>query len=108
MRAQEYLGRIKKIDTVLKNKAFEIKRLRDLGLNIGRTLDDVANLETERDGIIKTIEMLPEAEYDVLHKRYVQHETLQEIASDRKISYSLVTTIHGRALKKVEEIIHTV
>ena len=106
MSGKEYLQQVKKIDTQLKNKSFEIKRLKELGMNIGRVLDDMVTLDNERAQIIKTIEKLPEAEYDVLFKVYVQYETLQEVAADRKISYSLVATIHGRALKRLENIIN--
>lgn len=107
MSAKDYLKQIKKIDTQLKNKSFEVKRLKEFGLAVGQTFDDMQKLEIERAKIIRTIERLPEAEYDVLHKVYVQYETLQEVAADRGISYSLAATIHGRALKRLEEIINT-
>jgi DNA-directed RNA polymerase specialized sigma subunit len=106
MTGKEYLKQLKKIDTQLKNKAFELKQLKELGLSLGQTLEDTTKLEVERAKIIKTIERLPEAEYDVLHKVYVQGETLQEVAADRNISYSLVATIHGRGLKRLENIIN--
>lgn len=108
MNAKDYLRQIKKIDTQLKNKAFEEKQLREMGLPVGQVMEEKTNLQIERAKIIKTIEKLPEAEYDVLHKIYVQHETLYEVAADRGISYSLATTIHGRALKKIDELITTV
>ena len=108
MGAKEYLRQIKKIETMLENKAFEEKRLKELELPIGKVLEEKTNLQIERAKIIKTIEQLPEAEYDVLYKIYVQNETLYEVAADRKISYSLVTTIHGRALKKIDDLITTV
>ena len=106
MTAKEYLQQIKKIDTQLKNKAFEEKQLKELGLSIGQVLEEKTKLQTKRAEIIKTIEQLPEAEYDVLHKIYVQSETLYEVAADRKISYSLATTIHGRALKRLESFVN--
>lgn len=104
---KDYLKQIKKIETQLKNKAFEAKQLRELGLPFGKTNDDITRLHIERAKIIKTIEQLPEEEYDVLHKVYVQHETLQEVAAGRYISYSLAATIHGRALKRLIKIIDT-
>ena len=108
MTAKEYLQQIKKFDTQLKNKAFEEKQLKDLGLPLGQVLEEKTELQIARAKIIKTIEQLPEAEYDVLHKIYVQYETLYEVAADRDISYSLATTIHGRALKKIDDMITTV
>lgn len=106
MSGKEYLQRVKMIDTQLKNKSFEIKRLKELGMNTGRVFNDMAALENERAQIIKAIEKLPEAEYDVLYKVYVKYETLKEVAADRDISYSLAATIHGTALKRLENIIN--
>lgn len=106
MDAKAYLWQIKKIDTQLKNKAFEIKQLRELGAGTGRAMSDMTKLEIERANIIKTIERLPEAEYDVLHGIYVKYWSLKEVAIERNESYSTVTTIHGRALKNLEKLIN--
>jgi DNA-directed RNA polymerase specialized sigma subunit len=106
MSGKEYCSQIKKINTQIKNKNFELKELRESGLPLGPTLEAISKLDFEKRKIIRTIEKLPEAEYDVLHKVYVQHLTLQEVAAERDISYSLAATIHGRALKRLENIIN--
>lgn len=106
MTGKEYLKQIKKIDTKIRNKTVELKQLKELELSCVDLAKNIDLLIWQRRHIIQTIEELPEAEYDVLHKVYVQGETLYEVASDRKISYSLATTIHGRALKRVEAIIN--
>ncbi len=106
MIAKEYLREIRKIDTQIKNKAVELKQLKELDLPSGDLVSSINCLHLKKRGIIETIEQLPEAEYDVLHKVYVQNETLYEVASERGISYSLATTIHGRALKRLESIIN--
>ena len=107
MTGKEYLWQIKKINTQINNKNFELKELKASGLPAGQTLDAIARLDREKRAIINTIERLPEAEYDVLHKVYVQHLSLQEVAAARDISYSLAASIHGRALKRVENIINS-
>lgn len=107
MSGKEYLQRIKKIDTMLKNKNVEIKQLKELELSCGQTLEDKTALEIERAQIIKTIEQLPEAEYDVLHRVYLQEQTLQEVAADRDVSRRQIDSIHGRALMRLEGIINT-
>ena len=107
MTAKEYLSQIKKINTQMRNKSFELKELKECGLPIGPVLETMSKLDIEKRKIIRTIERLPEAEYDVLHKVYVQYLTLQEVAADRDISYSLAATIHGRALKRLENLINT-
>lgn len=107
MTAKEYLKQIKKIDTQIKNKSVEAQHLEKISAAIsGRAFAEIEHLYLERAAIIEKIEKLPEAEYDVLHKVYVQYETLQEVAADRNISYSLAATIHGRALKRLENIIN--
>ena len=107
MTGKEYLNQIKKINTQMKNKNYELKELKESGLPYGFLEDSITKLDIEKRKIIRNIERLPEAEYDVLHKVYVQHKTLQEVAADRGISYSLAATIHGRALKRLETVINS-
>lgn len=106
MTAKEYMKQIKKIDTMIDNKKAELSQASKI-LPIKCIEDDITELFTSKQNIIKLIERLPEAEYDVLHRTYVQNKTLQEIADDRGISYSLVTTLHGRALKLLENILRS-
>lgn len=62
-------------------------------------------IDTRKD-VIETIEMLPVQEYDLLHKVYVQHITLADVADLYNTTYSNVTTVHGRALKMVQDILN--
>ena len=62
-------------------------------------------IDTRKD-VIETIEMLPVQEYDLLHKVYVQHITLADAADAYNTTYSNVTTVHGRALKMVQDILN--
>ena len=134
MTAKEYLEQIKKLDTLINNKLAESKQWLDLALNItsktdgervqssgdkqtmANAIEKCVDIEREvnafideyiskKKEIIKTIERLPEAEYDVLHKIYVQYKTLYEVADERDIAYSWATSIHGRALKSLDEIL---
>lgn len=106
MTGKDYLKQIKKIDTQVRNKSVELKQLTELGLPAGDLLSSINCLHLKKREIIATIEELPEAEYDVLHKVYVQRWSLYEVAADRKVSYSLVTTIHGKALKRLDNMIN--
>lgn len=65
----------------------------------------IAELEKEKGEIVSTIELLPKDEYDILHKCYVQHMSLKEVAAERDESYSSTTTTHGIALKRLGEIL---
>lgn len=107
MSGKEYLKQIRKIDAKIKNKSFEQKQLEEIGADTGVIRFEIGELRKGRAEIIKNIEQMSEADYDVLHMIYVQGKTLQEVASERNISYSLATTIHGRALKRLEKLIST-
>jgi hypothetical protein len=123
------------LDTKIKNKLIEQQQWRDIAMgitaNIGgervqstgsqQKMADAINkcidMETEINGlvdeliatkrdVIATIEKLDSPiEYDVLHKRYIQRYSLQEIADHYGKEYGWATTTHGRALKSVQKLI---
>lgn len=61
-------------------------------------------IDAKKD-VLSVIEKLSAAEYDIIHKIYVQHISLYEVAAMSKRSYSSITTLHGRALKSVQNIL---
>lgn len=76
------------------------------GVDIGREIDKIIiKLHEARQDIIRTIELLDKDEYDVLHKRYIQGMTPDEIALKKGKSKSWVDTKHGRALQSVQKIL---
>lgn len=79
-----------------------VEKYVDLEKEIDAEIDRLIDLKKD---VINVIESLNSAEYDVLHKRYIQSLPFAEIAADRKISYSQATTIHGRALESVQAIL---
>lgn len=135
MNAKEFLRQIKKLDKLIENKLIEIQRWKDIANNttanltgervqssgnpqkiadaIGRYIDlereinqDIDNLVDTKKDVIGVIEQLNATEYDVMHKIYVQHLTLEDVADAYDRTYSWVTTIHGRALKHVQNILN--
>lgn len=75
----------------------------DMEAEIDRLIDEL--IETKKK-VIQTIEQLDSAtEYNVLHMRYIQYLSLQDIADHYNRDYGWVTTTHGRALKSVQEIL---
>ena len=134
MKAIDYLKQIEKLDTLIQNKSAEKARWKDVALGVTTTTDgervkssgsqqkmaDAVNryvdIEREIDSsvdrmvdlkkeIIRTIEQLNPTEYDVLHKRYIQNMTFDEIAEAKRKSKSWATTVHGRALQSVQRIL---
>ena len=135
MDAKAYLSQVKKLDLLIKNRLIERQQWRDIALcitsNLGgehvqssgsktKTADAVdryVSLEADIDKsvdqfidikkeVIKTIEELENVwEYQVLHLKYIQYKTFEEIAEGMSKSYTAVTTLHGRALVSVQKIL---
>lgn len=133
--AQVYLGQVEMLDTRIMNKLIESQQWRDVALGITANMDGervqssgakskmadavikCVDIEAEIDSlvdsladtkkeVIQTIEGLDSAtEYNVLHMRYIQHKSLQEIADHYGRDYGWATTTHGRALKSVQRIL---
>lgn len=136
MNAKEFLQQIKKLDKLIENKLIEVQQWKDIANNTtanlsGERVSSTGNLQKTADAIcryvdlereinacidnlvntkkdvIGVIEMLNATEYDVLHKLYVQYRTYDEVAIDCGQSKSWVTTVHGRALQHVQEILNS-
>ena len=135
MKAQDFLRQVRKLDLQIQNKLIEKQQWRDVALGITANMDgervqssgakskmaDAINkcidVEAEIDclvdklievkkEVIQTIELLDSpTEYDVLHRRYIQFLSLQEIADHYRKDYGWATTTHGRALKSLQEIL---
>lgn len=134
--AQIYLEQVEKLDTRIKNKLIEQRQWRDIALGItagmegarvqssgakskiADAIDRCVDMEADIDSlvdslvekkkeVIQTIEQLDSAiEYNVLHMRYIQFKTIQEIADYYGYEYGWATTTHGRALKNLQEILN--
>ncbi len=135
IQAKAYLQQIEKIETLIRNKETEISQWRSMATGIKSSFpagervqssgrpqkmaDMVAryvDLEKEmneqidrlidaRREIISVLEQLDKTEYNLLHLIYVQYFTLKEAAVMMKKGYSWATTVHGTALKHVQEIL---
>lgn len=127
MNAETYLDRIKKIDSMIKNKLRDHARWVEMadGLggaalgervqssrNLHRGSDaidtyidierEIAALKQERQTIIQTIELLPSDEYEVIYAIYVDVSSLKEIAYDKKKSYDWVKAKKKSGLELVQ------
>lgn len=135
MDAKSFLRQTEKLDAQIQNKMIERQQWRDMALGItanmsgdrvqssgsqskmADAIDRCVDMEAEIDSlvdklidtkreVIATIEQLDSpTEYNVLHMRYIQYKTLQEIADKYGKDYGWATTCHGRALKNVQAIL---
>ena len=133
-KAQEYLEQVGKLNAMIENKMAEqaqwrgvaygitshsegervqssgnqqkmsdaVARVVDLEAEIDDLIDRLIDLKQE---IIRSIEMLNATEYDVLHKRYIQGMTFDEVGAAKGKSKSWATTVHGRALQSLNGIL---
>ena len=134
-KAQIFLERVEKIDTILENKLIEQRRWREIALSISANMDgekvkssgskskmadaiikcvamedeiaeQVDKLIAEKKKVINVLESLySPTEYKILHMRYIQYISLSDIADRLDKEYTWVTTTHGRALKNVQKIL---
>lgn len=80
-----------------------VEKCVDMEAEIDTLIDKL--IETKKD-VIQAIEQLDSpTEYDVLHRRYIQFLSLQDIADHYRKDYGWATTTHGRALKSLQEIL---
>lgn len=134
MRAKEYLLQIRKWDCMINNKQAEIYHWKTVACSTGtysegervqssgnphkmesavdRYVDMQAEITADIDRfidlkqeVIKTIEVLPVMEYDLLHKVYVQGQTLDEVAEDYDKSRRWADSVHGRALASLQRLL---
>lgn len=134
MRAKDFLLQVRKLDRLIENKLIEIQQWKDIATNtaplmVGERVQSTSNPQKMADAIgmyvdleveinhhidefvdakrdvLSVIEQLNTTEYDILHKVYVQGFTLDDVADKYDRTYSWVTTIHGRALKHVQDIL---
>lgn len=130
MEAICYLERIKKIDSIIRNKLRDHARWVEVAEGLGGASDgervqssrnlhrgadaignyidieaEIRSLKRERQEIIETIERLPSAEYELVYRLYVQDYSMKEIAYQLGKSYEWVKMKKRRALQLVQALI---
>lgn len=134
VKAKDYLKQLQKLDRLIENKLAEkdqwkamatyttqqmtidrvqvsgnpqkmadaVYKIIEIEAEIDACIDKL--VDTKRE-VIGALERLNPTEYDLLHKVYVQYMTFDDVALKKGKSYSWVTTVHGRALKNVQDIL---
>lgn len=133
-KAQLYLERIEGLNDDIENKLAEIQQWNDIALCIttntegervqssgnqqkmATAMDKVVDCKREanemidqlidyKQEVIRTIKLLNATESNVLHKRYIQGMTYDEIGASKRKTKSWATTVHGRALQNLNKIL---
>lgn len=135
MKAKDYLLQLQKIDALIENKTEEKRHWEEVAMSCGVSFSSEERVQTsgnkqkmsdavcekitieeeiaeqvialakKKQEIIATLEKLDTTDYKLLYKIYVQHWELNDVADAMEKSYSWVTTMHGRALQRVQKII---
>lgn len=79
-----------------------VTKMADLSLEYERRWIEAENRKLE---IEKKIDSVDEPYRTILHMKYVEEKTLEEISCKMKCNYTYACEQHGRALKKYEEIL---
>lgn len=79
-----------------------VAKIVDLEAEIDREIDRYVNAMRNISAMIDTLS--DPDQLQVLHKRYVQFKTWEQIACDMNMTYRNVCYIHGKALLAVNEI----
>lgn len=128
---QIYLEQVRRFDTMIQNKLIEKQQWMEMATSITANTDGervqssgakskmaaavikCVDMQAEIDSlvdklieikkeVIQTIEQLNSPiEYNLLHMRYIQYKSLQEIADHYKKEYGWAKTTHGRAISNV-------
>ena len=70
---------------------------------------EIAVVAAKMEEIKQTLGLLDNpTEYKVLHQKYIQFKQLKTIAENFKADYTWTTTVHGRALKSVQDVLDRV
>lgn len=134
MRAEVFLERPRKIKTLIKNKLIEREQWWELAMSVtaysdGDRVQSSGNLQKMSDAVAKCVDMqteidqlvlqlaqevkdvlavieqIPTDEYEVLHMRYFQNLSNNEVAEIRGKGAPWASTMHTRGCKSVQRIL---
>lgn len=130
MKAEEFMEKIQKLNSMLENKRLEKEQL--MAIATGTTVQirekvqtsgskqkmaeavnsyvdlengDIKEIVKQREEAIRVIEQLNVKYYNVLHKIYVQDIDLTDLAAAYDKSYSWATTTKARALCSLQKLL---
>lgn len=77
----------------------------DLKNELDQDIDHFYDLKKEANALLNKLLDVNMRYYDVLHRRYILFDTLEDIAADKYYSYRWVCELHGRALQAFDKIL---
>lgn len=80
-----------------------VAKIVDLKDEINREIDRFVDLKREAAAMLDKMEN--HLYYIILHRKYVQYESLEQIAADMHYTYRWICILHGRALQEFAEVL---
>lgn len=80
-----------------------VAKIADLRVKINQDVD--AFVDLKREALAKLAKVEKPEYYDILHKRYVEYQSLEQIAVSMNYTYRWIRRLHGRALQAFEKVI---
>lgn len=80
-----------------------VAKIVDLKDEINREIDKYVDMKREAAALLDKLEN--HLYYIILHRKYVQHESLEQIAADMHYTYRWVCILHGRALQEFQAVL---
>lgn len=80
-----------------------VAKIVDLKDEINREIDRYVDMKREAAALLDKLEN--HLFYIILHRRYILHESLEQIAASEHYTYRWVCILHGRALQAFAEIL---
>lgn len=135
MNAKEYLQQVQKLDVMIRNKQIEVEQWKAIATSSTSNSSDSERVQTSSEqqkmanaiaryidieneinaaidrlvdlkkDVIQTIEQLPAIEYDVLHMKYIQFKSFEEIGEKYKKTKRWAESTNGTAIQYVQRIL---
>lgn len=80
-----------------------VAKIVDLKDEINREIDRFVDMKREALAMLDKMEN--HLYYIILHRRYMQHEALEQIAADMHYTYRWICILHGRALQEFDSVL---
>lgn len=80
-----------------------VAKIVDLKEEINREIDKFVDMKREAAALLNKLEN--HLYYMILHRKYVQHESLEQIAADMHYTYRWICILHGRALQEFQSVL---
>lgn len=78
----------------------------DMGRTITQEIDRLCDLKREAKELLLKVKATNKTYYQILNRRYILYDTLEQISVDLHYGYRWICKLHGRALQAFEKVMN--